>query len=537
MQSSQCEVLIVGAGPVGMTLANLLGRYGVSALVIDKAAAILTHPRAIALDNEALRILQLAGLGEQAFAKVAIPCVHMRSPYAGEFARINTAGCLDGHPKLVNFYQPELEQALADALQHYPQIRLQRQTELLGFQQNATGVTAQLRGADQSEQSLSCRYLIGADGASSVVRQLLGLNFKGSTYGEDWLVVDALHVPQPIDRIEFICDPKRPVPHMVAPGQRERWEFMLHPGESREAMLQPDKLRELLAPWVPAAQLELERSAVYRFHARVVERFQLGRVFLVGDAAHLTPPFVGQGLCAGLRDVANLGWKLAWVLQDRASPAILDSYDQERRPHAAAMIRLAKWMGRLVMPRNPLQAVLSHGLVRLLRLLPATRALLDDLKIKPQNRFRHGLFQPGKDHSRLQRGGHFAQALLRNDAGEIQLSDDVLGNKLCLVGFGIDPHSLLDSGELARWRAAGGHCVQICQRGQSLHRQPGQHVWEDISGAFVGELAPFAWLAVVRPDRTLLHDGPATSASQLLDTSLNLLGSPQPHATACLAPE
>ncbi|MFZ3183835.1 MAG: FAD-dependent monooxygenase, partial [Pseudomonas sp.] len=115
MQASQCEVLIVGAGPVGMTLANLLGRYGVSALVIDKAAAILTHPRAIALDNEALRILQLAGLNEQAFAKVAIPCVHMRSPYVGEFARINTAGCLDGHPKLVNFYQPELEQALADA--------------------------------------------------------------------------------------------------------------------------------------------------------------------------------------------------------------------------------------------------------------------------------------------------------------------------------------------------------------------------------------------------------------------------------------
>ncbi|MFZ3186461.1 MAG: FAD-dependent monooxygenase, partial [Pseudomonas sp.] len=421
----------------------------------------------------------------------------------------------------------------------YPQIRLQRQTELLGFQQGSEGIEAQICALDQPPQTINCLYLIGADGASSLVRQVLGLGFKGSTYSEDWLVVDARNVLQPIDRIEFICDPKRPVPHMVAPGNRERWEFMLHPGESREAMLHPDKLRELLAPWVPAEQLELERSAVYRFHARVVERFQVDQVFLVGDAAHLTPPFVGQGLCAGLRDVANLGWKLSWVLQGRANPSILDSYDQERRPHAAAMIRLAKWMGKLVMPRSPLQAVLTHGLVRLLRLLPGPRALLDDLKIKPQNRFRHGLFQPGKRCSRLQRGAHFAQALLRNDAGELQLSDDVLGTQLCLVGFGIDPHSMLDSTQLARWQAAGGHCVQICQRGQYLQRKPGLHVWEDMCGAFVGELAPFAWLAVVRPDRTLLHDGPASTAAQLLNDSLQLLGSPlpQPLATACLAPE
>ena len=287
-----------------------------------------------------------------------------------------------------------------------------------------------MQSADGSRHTVSTRYLIGADGASSRVRELLGLGFQGSTYIEDWLIIDASKTAKPMDHIEFICDPKRPTPHMPAPDGRERWEFMLQPGETREQMLQPEKIRELLTPWAKADEVSIERSAVYRFHARVVSKFQKGRAFLIGDAAHITPPFVGQGLCAGLRDAANLGWKLAWVIQGRAAPQILDTYDMERRQHAADMIGLATLMGKLIMPSNAVKAFFTHGLVRLLRTLPVIGAWIDDLTMKPENRFHQGLMVAGKNATALVRGSHFPQAMLRHADGTFAWSDDALGDHL-----------------------------------------------------------------------------------------------------------
>ncbi|MDF5954741.1 FAD-dependent monooxygenase [Pseudomonas aeruginosa] len=230
---------------------------------------------------------------------------------------------------------------------------------------------ARLRSELGQSHSVRARYLIGADGASSKVRGLIGQEFEGHSYAEDWLIVDACgRERQAIDHVEFICDHRRPTPHMPAPGGRERWEFMLQPGETREQMEDAERIGQLLERWIEPSQLNIERKAVYRFHARCCERFQNGRVFLIGDAAHITPPFVGQGLVAGLRDAANLAWKLAWVLQGRAAPAILDSYDGERRPHAREMIDLAKFMGRLIMPRNAWLALFGHGLMRALSLIP-----------------------------------------------------------------------------------------------------------------------------------------------------------------------
>jgi 3-(3-hydroxy-phenyl)propionate hydroxylase len=262
------------------------------------------------------------------------------------------------------------------------------------------------------------------------------------------------------DHIEFLCNPQRPTPHMVAPGNRVRWEFMLHPGETREEMERLERIRELLAPWGRPQDMQIERRAVYRFHARTVDCFQKGNVFLAGDAAHVTPPFIGQGLCAGLRDAANLCWKIAWVLRDRAGATILDSYDVERRPHAKAMIDLARIMGRLVMPRNLVTAILLHGLVWLLRRVRFGRAFLDELKIKPRNRFRAGLFVPSRI-GRLESGDMFPQTWLR-DGVEMKLSDDVFGARFVAVGFGRHPEGFLDPETVAAWRNAGGivsNCV------------------------------------------------------------------------------
>lgn len=522
------DVLIVGCGPVGATLGVLLGDLGVSVRVIDSAQTIHEAPRAIALDNEALRILQQAGIGETDFECIAIPHVRMRSPMFGVFARIDTTGTLDGHPKLVTFYQPDLERALRRRLALQKTVQMTLGLSLTDLQQDPDGVDVSLLDADGLPSWLRARYVIGADGAGSMVRKLIGQDFQGRSFGEDWLIVDALDVPHPIDHVEFVCDPKRPTPHMVAPGGRERWEFMLRPGESADMMTDDARIHALLAEWGCPPEVKIERKAVYRFHARVVERFQMGRVFLVGDAAHITPPFAGQGLVAGLRDCANLAWKLAWVLRGHAGEAVLDSYNTERRPHACAMIALARLMGRLVMPMNAMTAFFSHGSIRIARLFPVLRRRLEDQSAKPKNVFAKGLFVRGAKRSGLLRGGLLPQGWIRAVDGRIELSDEALGNALTLIGFGTD--IVLDAEVSAVFAAAGGRVVQICHRGQALHLSAHDAVWEDIDGSFLSKVVPVGWAAVVRPDRIVLNDGPADEASRLVRESLQILGSPDPLA-------
>lgn len=516
------DVLLAGMGPVGATAANLLGRYGLRTLVIDKAHDIFMAPRAIVLDNEALRILQMAGLEDGAFATCAIAEVQMHSPLFGQYARANTAGQIDGHPQLVTFYQPELERVLRARLRQYSCVQTALGAELVDFTQDEDGVRATVRQADGTLSTVQARFLLGVDGASSFVRSHLGLGFEGKTSTQDWLVVDVLDAPVPIDHIEFTCDPRRPSPHMPAPGNRQRWEFMLHPGETREQMEHPDTIRRLLAPWCDARDCTIERTAVYRFHARIVDRFSKGRVFLAGDAAHITPPFVGQGLVAGLRDVANLCWKLAWVVQGRAPQSMLDSYDTERRPHARAIINMALMMGALVMPRNRVTALLVHGLMGMLHRLPLTRAVFEELKFKPANRFRRGLFRRGGGGARLVRGGQLPQGWLRRAPGAPWLaSDDALGSALTLVGFGCDPAAHLSASMQAEWRAAGGRIVALRHRGQA---NLDDGAWEDMSDCLVPGAAPVGWVAAVRPDRVVLHDGPLASIDAIVRESIDLLG-------------
>ncbi|HTD05829.1 bifunctional 3-(3-hydroxy-phenyl)propionate/3-hydroxycinnamic acid hydroxylase [Undibacterium sp.] len=520
--SSSVDVLLVGLGPVGATAANLLGRYGVRTLVIEKSPDIFMAPRAIVLDNEALRILQMAGLEEGAFETQAIAKVQMRSPLFGNYARANTAGPLDGHPRLVTFYQPDLERTLRTRLAAYPDVQVALGAELINITENEHGIHVEVRMADGQIQTVQTRFLVGADGASSFVRRHAGLDFQGKTFEQDWLIVDARDVPNPIDHVEFLCDPRRPTPHMPAPGNRQRWEFKLQPGETPEQMEKPESIRKLLAPWCKPEDITIERTAVYRFHARIVDRFSRGRIFLVGDAAHITPPFAGQGLVAGLRDVANLCWKLAWVVHGRASAAILDTYDIERRPHAKSIIKLALFMGSLVMPSNRLKAFGIHGLMWLMQLIPSARAMFEELRMKPKNQFGCGLFVQGRSRSRLMRGGLLPQGLVRQSVGSpVQKSDDAIGQQLTLIGFGCDPIKPLSLQLRGEWLSAGGKFVQLRHRGQS---GSGENSWEDMSDAFVPSAAPVGWVAVVRPDRTVLHDGPLEKIDAIVSEALAMFG-------------
>jgi 3-(3-hydroxy-phenyl)propionate hydroxylase len=262
---------------------------------------------------------------------------------------------------------------------------------------------------------------------------------------------------------------------------------------------------------------------VYRFHARSCTRYDRGRVFLVGDAAHVTPPFVGQGLVSGLRDAANLAWKLAWVAQGRAQPSILESYDPERRPHAKKMIALAKVMGRLVMPRDAPTAVLIHGAMKLARSIPGLRAYTEGLGAKPKPRFERGLFVKGRG-SRLGRGGVISQFRVRTPEGLVLRSDDVLGPALALVGLGAggaDALSRLDTASRERWAGLGGTTVSVVLPEQ---REQGDNgVCVVLDDAMSPELLRRGWCAVVRPDGTVLHDGSATELESVVREASALL--------------
>lgn len=518
----QTEVLVVGHGPVGAALSCFLGQMGIDTLIIDKASGILDMPRAIALDNEALRILQQAGLSEDAFAKHPIQEVLMRSPYASLFGKACTKGGIDGHPKLVTFYQPDLEAALRNKAKELGCISLIENTELIGFQECDGYILAEAVDLHRNPIKIKAKYLIGADGANSLVRRLIGQTFEGETYAEDWLIVDVNQRNNShIQYVEFVCNPDLPTPHMPAPGGRERWEFMLQKNQSREDALQDDYIRKLIRPWVGDEQVSIERKAVYRFHARCADSFSKGRSFLVGDAAHITPPFVGQGLVAGLRDACNLSWKVALAVKGKATPQLLESYDAERRPHAREMINMAKMMGSMVTPSSHFKAAVVHNLIRILRIWSKSRAYFEDLQIKPKNQFQQGFFLPQWKvaKSGLKNGSPLPQGMGRNTEGEVKWTDEWIGGKFTLVGFGLDPLQSLDASHLEKLSALPFNCVKLQPLGARLDAGG----IEDLSGTFLQGMKRKGLVALIRPDRFVMAHCEPEQLNEMLDDCLALL--------------
>jgi len=352
-------VIVVGAGPVGATAALLLADFGVPVTLLERHLRPHPLPRAVHLDDEVARTLGRVGLGPD-FLAISRSCSGLRLLDAGhhvmaEFRRDAQTG-IHGFPQANMFDQPELEALLFDRVAQHPLIRVHRGFEVLELENAGTttsGAPVRVSGrfvADDTPRTFTGSFVLGCDGANSTIRELAGITMEDLGFTERWLVVDirARRPLQTWDGVEQVCDPARAATFMQIRGDRYRWEFQLRDGEDEADLIRPEALGRLLEPWTARRDLnglEVVRNASYTFRARLASRFQLGRVFLLGDAAHLTPPFIGQGLCAGLRDADNLAWKLAHVLTRRAEEDLLTTYETERRPHARAMVKKAVRIG------------------------------------------------------------------------------------------------------------------------------------------------------------------------------------------------
>ena len=350
------DVCIVGYGPTGATLANLLGQDGVSTIVVERQAAPYDLPRAVHFDAEVMRVFQTIGLAERILPTTHISpgtlFVDRRGRLLVDWPRPMDVGPQGWHTSY-RFHQPELEQILRAGVDRFSCVRVRECCEFLGAEQNGSGVTVRVQNLKTGEvEVIRCKYLVGADGARSKVRdELIGTESHDLNFNQNWLVVDVRltrAMPELGDYSIQFCEPERPTTYVRGIGNRRRWEIALWPGENPEDMMCPDNVWARLSRWVTPEDAVLERAANYTFRSLISRRWRNGRIFIAGDAAHLTPPFLGQGMCAGIRDVANLGWKLIRVLRGRSGPALLDTYACERIPHVTEYIAEAVRLGELI---------------------------------------------------------------------------------------------------------------------------------------------------------------------------------------------
>jgi 2-polyprenyl-6-methoxyphenol hydroxylase-like FAD-dependent oxidoreductase len=374
------DVAIVGYGPVGQALAALLGRAGHRVAVFERFREIYRLPRAVHLDHEIMRLLQTLGLAEVLDGEM-VPVDDYRWFGAdGELLlrfepRSPAPSGWDGD---YMFFQPELERAVDEHACVAAGVTVERGWAAEGLEQSDDGVELTLRRVSEPEpgrlaltdetRTVSARWVVGADGANSFVREASGITRRDLGFQERWLVVDAepddmaalAHLPIACQH----CDPARPTTIVQSGPRHRRWEFMLLPDEQASDFEDPERVWALLEPWYRPQDGPLTRSAVYEFRSMVAEQMRSGRALLVGDAAHLTPPFLGQGLCSGLRDAANVAWKLDLVLRGLAPAELLDTIERERQPQNEAIIRLAIELGKVLCQLDPKAAAERDAMLR-----------------------------------------------------------------------------------------------------------------------------------------------------------------------------
>ncbi|KAB2388061.1 FAD-dependent monooxygenase, partial [Actinomadura montaniterrae] len=385
--STRPPVLIVGAGPVGLTTANLLAARGVPVVLAERNASTSDEAKAISLDDESLRTLQAAGLDE-AVLEIVVPGTGTRYHDRKGRPLFQARGPEPyrlGHPFKNQFAQPELERVLLQNLKDRDGVDVRFGTRLIGIEDGPGGATAALEEACGTRTEMAASWVLGCDGGRSTVRELAGIGMTGTSHRDVWLVADTTGDPHDERYGMHLGRPDRPT--VIVPGRdgRCRYEFRLRPGEG-EGGTRPDfaTIERLVSPYRTITPEQVERATNYTFNAVVADRWRDGRRFLLGDAAHMMPPFAGQGLNSGVRDTANLAWKLAEVWHGRAHERLLDTYEPERRPHAEATVAFSERLGRVVMTVDPMRGRLRDTAVRALLLVPWSRRYLTEMRFRPR---------------------------------------------------------------------------------------------------------------------------------------------------------
>jgi len=509
MAELACDVAIVGAGPVGMTLANLLGHQGIRTLVLERQPGLFDQPRAVGTDYDCLRAWQAVGLSTELLRDMLpsghdgmglVYCDPQRRPFLEIRPDRRPYGFAEGY----GFIQPKVDRVLLTGLRRFPWVALRFGHAVERVTQGATCVRLSGRSSLQRPFCVRARYCVACDGGRSRVRHGLGIEMHAARFAQRWLVLDTLEPESPtrnLRDVQIWCDPERPAVSVPRLYGHRRFEFLARPDESDAELLDPERIHALLALHAAADEIRVLRKVVHTFRACLAKRFRSGRVLLAGDAAHVTPPFAGQGLAIGIRDAFNLAWKLAMVVRGEAVPALLESYERERRPHASASLRLALRLGHLMTPRSRLQASLVPWLVRSLIRAPTLRRYLREAGPKPAPRYPRGCFVRGRGFA-----GHLmVQPGMARGAGGRAPLDELLGPGFALLGFGFDPRRVLPRDERCFWGRRRARLLEVLPR--DSRRSCNEACIRDVDAGLEGWLGSLhERLVVVRPDRYVALD-------------------------------
>lgn len=516
LSGRQYDVAVVGLGPVGITLCNLLAQHGVDVVGLDTRPGIYALPRAIGMDHEVMRVFQNIGIADDLATAVDAYHDSIYRAVDGTILRRFVSPPEPhrlGWPAYLTFVQPELEKSLRDKALSRAGIELHPGVEVVHLDDPSLPRLTVRDFASGDETSLEARFVVGCDGGGSFIRRSLGLTFEDLVFDQPWLVVDVLvgDAPPalPATNVQY-CDPSRPHTFVRGPGRLRRWEFMMLPGETAEAINRPERIWQLLAPWIAPGQAEIWRSATYRFHALVAERWRVGNVFLAGDACHMTPPFLAQGMVQGIKDAANLAWKLAAVLKGRPE-RILATYQDERRPLVRQVIAITKDLGHVICEIDPERARRRDDELKALMARGEGTRVRQDLfpPITDGIVARNAAGEPGPGAGRP-----CPQPWLRSGPRRVRL-DDLLGQDFALVTCD------LALGERTRERVKILE-IAVCEIGTDAA------TWSEEDGVLADWLRTFGACAVLaRPDRVVFGvAGSEAEIEGLLDQVEAWLGDP-----------
>ena len=521
----EAQVGIIGAGPVGLTIANYLTMQGVSVAIFEQLDHLIDYPRAIGIDDEAFRTIQAIGLIDEVlpntFNHTQMRLVTARGRiYADIKPRIEDFGWARRN----TFNQPEVDRILYEGLTRRQGAEIVFSRTMTSFTQDERGVEIVLKDPEGREEKARVAYMVAADGGASSTRRMLKIGYEGSTAPNKWVVVDLRNDPLGTPHTALVSDPVRPYVSAGLPHGIRRFEFMVMSDETEEEIARPENLSRLLSKVMPHPEkIDLIRVRVYNHNQRLASRFRDRRIFLAGDAAHIMPVWQGQGYNSGMRDAFNLAWKLAMVVQGQCGEQVLDTYESERRDHAKAMIDLSVATGRIMMPPNAFLTWVRDVVTWVLNYIPPVRDYFLQGRFKPMPMYHEGILvsDPHASPRTSQVGRIFPQPRVRLEDGGVTLLDDVIGPHFAVLAWNTNPFWGLSAEVASRWKAIGTRFIQVVPEGMLSDRR---FAIEGVTR--VGDIGDRlrTWFAltpcgvvVVRPDRFVAAQALPQTAGQALE--------------------